>query len=398
MDINYIISYFRFNKYDEGDFSILGTIRYRNILFAIYTSFYLFILLLWTIYFPKLGLLSIALFLMACLLVYIKHLFLYNRKVDKNLSPNLYNRDLPSNLRPAHVRMLLKDGIIDKISIAATLLDLIERGYIEISNSSNKNSIFDVNKDLVLIKTNKETVDLLKYEKFLIEWFFEICGDGTKVSNKKLKKALQNSKGEEFNRFKGFVVLSYPVNELYFEKNYTNKSKLIFISNLIKVIIAIFGIICLLGCPILSCICVFCIGDVFYNTSNYRLTDKGIKEIKSWKKLKKYLIEFSSIRENSIKEIEIWNYYLTYSVAFEINKVAKKQILDFFGTEFNLSTSFEADHHTYRYNFINKTSDKKNLNALDEEDSMAFKMVEEKYKEIESIIESEKKIYSFTQK
>ena len=77
--------------------------------------------------------------------------------------------------------MLIKDGVIDKCTISSTILDLVYNGYLKISKNK-----YD-NEQVYLIKTNKNDDNLLKYEKFLIEWFIDKYGNETQVSNKCLK-------------------------------------------------------------------------------------------------------------------------------------------------------------------------------------------------------------------
>lgn len=69
----------------------------------------------------------------------IKYLILFKAKEPKPTNINLYNRELPAKLTPAHVRILLNDGLIDKETIAATILDLIDRGYLKIETEEREN-------------------------------------------------------------------------------------------------------------------------------------------------------------------------------------------------------------------------------------------------------------------
>ena len=85
------------------------------------------------------------------LLTILKSLTLFRKLEHKPLNLNIYQREMPSNLRPAHVRLLLNDGLVEEVSLAATLLDLIDRGYLAIDKYENKQSIFR-NKEIVLRK------------------------------------------------------------------------------------------------------------------------------------------------------------------------------------------------------------------------------------------------------
>ena len=125
--------------------------------------------------------------IIAIIIVIIKSKLLYKRLEHKPININIYQRDLPSNLRPAHVRLLLNDGLIDEKSLVSTIVDLIDKGYFEIRRGEkeveDKTDLFR-NREIILYKTSKSTDGLLRYEKFIIDWFIEKYGDGKQVSSR----------------------------------------------------------------------------------------------------------------------------------------------------------------------------------------------------------------------
>lgn len=162
----------------------------------------------------------IAIIIMA--LTIIKSLSLFKKIEHNPLNLNIYQREKPSNLRPAHVRLLLNDGLVDEISLAATLLDLIDRGYLCIEKYENiKGKIFK-DKEIILRKTEKKTDDLLKFEKFIIEWFIDKYGNGKEISMKEIENRLKVNSDEEkpsdlFENWMGLVFLSFPLKKFYKE-------------------------------------------------------------------------------------------------------------------------------------------------------------------------------------
>lgn len=152
----------------------------------------------------------------------IKSLSLFKKLEHNPLNLNIYQREKPSNLRPAHVRLLLNDGLVDEISLAATLLDLINRGYLYIEKYKNiKWNIFK-DKEIILRKTEKKTDDLLKFEKFIIEWFIDKYGNGKEISMKEIENRLKVNSDEEkpsdlFENWVGLVFLSFPLKKFYKE-------------------------------------------------------------------------------------------------------------------------------------------------------------------------------------
>ena len=248
---------------------------------------------------------------------------MYNQITPNPKKIDIYYRDLPSNLKPAHVRMMLTDGVIDTITIVATLYDLIDNNYIEVV-SENKISIFE-NKEVILKKTKKSTNNLFKYEQFLIKWFIDICGDGEQISNLQLQEILKYkidiyNPSDFFEYFQSLVRISFPINNYYKTINVDKK--------LGNVFVFIASIVIGLYLPIFSA---YYSGKFFYNHPKYILNQNGVDEVQSWLNLEKYLNDFWNIKDKSLSDIELWDFYLTYSIALGINSDASEKMENFFG-------------------------------------------------------------------
>lgn len=278
------------------------------------------------------------------IVIFIKNKILFNRMEPKPKNINIYQRELPSKLKPAHVRMLLTDGLIDSTSVAATLLDLVDRGYIALSKNRTKLDIFQ-NEEIILTKTNKNQDELLKYEKFLITWFIDICGDGNKVSNIEIKESLANSQAnnkpsELFEQFQALVMISFPINK-YYQKNKTNEKK-----NLIYVMV-LFASFILIPFYIGALLCAWSLGNLMFNSPKYKMNQDGVDEKDSWLDLKSFLIDFSNIKDQTSEMIVIWEYYLTYSIVLNIDSHASYEMQNFFGKEIynNDGTPLNAERY-----------------------------------------------------
>lgn len=170
----------------------------------------------------------IAIIIMA--LTIIKSLSLFKKIEHKPLNINIYQREKPSNLRPAHVRLLLNDGLVDEISLASTLLDLIDRGYLCIEKYEYIKGNMFKDKEIILRKTEKKTDDLLKFEKFIIEWFIDKYGNGKEISMEEIKNRLKVNSDEEkpsdlFENWMGLVFLSFPLKKFYKEYRSSKHNK-----------------------------------------------------------------------------------------------------------------------------------------------------------------------------
>lgn len=322
-----------------------------KIYFIIYViMFVLFLgnICLWFLFFPSLIneekpdifltlCVFISIFIISIVYIFTRRHILFKKKEAKPKNINIYNKDLPDNLTPAHARLLVTDGKIDDKTLASTILDLVDRGYLKLE-SNNREDIFT--KDLLISKTNKSQEDLFTYEKYLIDWLFE----GEQINSLEVHKKLNDNKTnpfEKFSIFQGLVLLSFPLNKYYKSSGFSiGKIKkyacLLFISLMPSWIIIQIKSILLLG--ISEFFALFSLANMFFYPPNYLLNDNGAEIRDSYLDLKKYLTDFSFITDKTSEMIVLWNYYLSYSIALNMEGEAYKEIANFFGNEiYNLN-------------------------------------------------------------
>ena len=319
---------------------------------------------------------------------------------QKNLTPllrniDIYKRDLPSKLKPAHVFMLLYDGQINSIAVAATLLDLIDRGYLEILRSASghdKSGFFSTEK-MTLVLTKKPQDDLLRYEKYLINWFIKGYGDGKQVDNYTIKSCLENvTKGiipaDAFEHFQALVAMTFPF-EIYYkrlnrehgsEKNPTNP--------MTTAIIVAFTI-GFLPIPFITApLAAFVFSSAPLSNKKYVLTQRGVDERDSWLDLKKYLEDFTYIKEKKIEDVQLYNFYLVYSIVLSANKKVTKDISTFFG-----EALYTQDYES----MVEIVNGIENRDLISEDiynyGFSEYKLTKEDIKEIEKDIEEERAKY-----
>jgi len=228
----------------------------------------------------------------------------------------LYIREIPKQYTPALASLLLDQHIEYNKDITATVLYLINHGYLKIVDGK-------------IIATNKNTDDLMEHERYLLGIF--------------------NKKEEFYNSVWYGKVLkdAYKLN-LITKKDSFNKQDYIRLGiNITKPIIGIIiFIILIINLPnsesvainfiytfILSLlpylITAMLIYILFYVTSylnkNIKLTTKGKEEQEKIAKLKQFLKDFSNIEERKTEDYILWEDYLTFSVALGLNE---KVIMD----------------------------------------------------------------------
>ena len=272
---------------------------------------------------------DILLFASIFLLVSIKRYIYLKTKEPKPYNVNLYNRELPSKLTPAHARFLVFDGLVDSLSLASTILDLVDRGYLKIESNDNLDLF---NKELYISRTGKPFDNLFEYEKYLINWFF----NEEKVSSTELKNKLKSrNSSDKYAIFQGLITISFPLEKYYRKvKNYKKKRKTFMA---IAFYILFFLVICCFLMPVNYYVILICVfisiylyGNVLFSNPSYFLNQEGVELKDKYLDLKRFLKEFSQIDQRTSEMVVLWNFYLPYSIALGMEGIAYEEINNFF--------------------------------------------------------------------
>lgn len=283
-----------------------------------------------------------------CIYIFYKIKIKSIKKDSKPININIYNRDLPEAITPAHARLLVYDGKVDEMTLASTIMDLIDRGYLKIETIMNKEDIFT--KDIFILRTNKNQDKLFDYEKYLINWFF----DSERKSSFDIHKLLINDNTnpcEKFSIFQGLLLLSFPFDRYYRKKYNMNKLEIISVI-LIFVSFFIFPISMFVNSYLYflwEFIFLFGFSNIIFKDSVYSINQKGVEVRENFLSLKKFLIEFSKINEKTSEMISLWDFYLSYSIALGIEGIASEEISNFFGNNiYNLNNINNYDKLGYQ--------------------------------------------------
>lgn len=290
-----------------------------------------------------------------CIYIFYKIKIKSIKKDSKPININIYNRDLPEAITPAHARLLVYDGKVDEMTLASTIMDLIDRGYLKIETIMNKEDIFT--KDIFILRTNKNQDKLFDYEKYLINWFF----DSERKSSVDIHKLLINDNTnpcEKFSIFQGLLLLSFPFDRYYRKKYNMNKLEIISVI-LIFVSFFIFPISMFVNSYLYflwEFIFLFGFSNIIFKDSVYSINQKGAEVRDKFLDLKRFLIEFSKINEKTSEMISLWDFYLSYSIALGIEGIANEEISNFFGNNiYNLNNINNYDKLGYQ-DLINNIS------------------------------------------
>ncbi len=233
-----------------------------------------------------------------------------------------YETDLPTKDSPAFVNAIMQSNMDDMNidAFQATILDLIDRGYIKV--------VTQVDDDTLIKITNKDGSDLKKYETEIINYFTHYEDDDGVISIKRIGAVQDPLKFQKFyklwkNDASNEVLPSERVNQLF---SYTGSSLFSTFAKLgiiyaILVIIYIFTInpwvpnantaFDMTALIIPEAIIMFFLP----NKIGGQWTYEGREMHDKWESFGNYIKDYSLIKDYPPASIQVWGRYLVYAVA-----------------------------------------------------------------------------------
>ncbi len=268
-----------------------------------------------------------TLLIVVSLLWFFVFLFLWKKKgrdYHFNDIPEYYH-ELPSELRPALVEVLRREGGLPTTrSFTATLFDLARRGYLELEDRIvEKKWLFGVREKLettlILKKNYQHGQDLLPYEIDLLDFiFFEVSGagnkPGAKVQVEELKSFLK-SRPRDFQEWyrKWIEKVEKETKVLGFIEPSSLRIKKIYL------LITIFLALLTLN-PVL-----LVLAAVFLPRLKRR-ERRWARENELWEALDRFLDDFSEFRDLPPEAYKLWEHFLVFGILFGNAKNILKQL------------------------------------------------------------------------
>jgi uncharacterized membrane protein len=262
---------------------------------------------------------------------FVIYIFLYIKfgREPKPSKEVIYTREPPQDLPPAIVGYLIRVKEVLPIDLTATILYLVKKGYItlEMKEEEKDNLIFKKKEPVIYFhKTNKDPSQLSEYNhlKFTYQLLFDIIAEGKDfVSTEMIKSFSQKKEREAYQSFEDFIEeVKADANKLkYFEdrKKVMNLYVLLsFIFSFISMVpFLVFGVI---EIRLFFSISIFLgfILSFFLSPSLEKRTQLGADAYAEWMGFKKFLEDFSNLKEYPPTSITIWEDYLVYATTFGI--------------------------------------------------------------------------------
>jgi len=216
---------------------------------------------------------------------------------------------------------------ISNESVTATLLDLVRKKFITLDSTGKAMTSAKADFILTLDKTADKS-KLKKHEIELLHWVFNIIGDGSVVTTKKIEKYGKSSVEEAKifqSRSMSFIEAAKQVSSKhpYFEYNYQLNKKKIMVPIIIPIILLAISLITSSIYVITNWITTLTsiLVIISYSTYVYSIKKRSVEGnelFTKWKAFKNFLINFSSIDDYPIPGVIVWEHYLVYATVLGI--------------------------------------------------------------------------------
>jgi len=236
--------------------------------------------------------------------------------VESSGGEQIYLRDTPSKLSPAIVSYLYNQKIEKEKDVVATILNLCAKKAIKLE--------FNEDKKVIIKDIKNSSIELTKDEEYIYDWLtkkivgsFKFSQWETIVKNEYYKNGFSNESKINFtsiSRWLYFAVFIIIFTSVVLFGDKINESEIL-VEGVMTVLIVSFAISFLGGI-------ITTVKQVFSKSSdtNSIYTKKGAKELAKWNKFKKFIEDFSLIKDANVESIIILERYLAYSIALGVNK------------------------------------------------------------------------------
>ncbi len=242
---------------------------------------------------------------------------------------------------------------------AATILDLSLKNLVQFEP-------IDKDEVKIILNENSKDVELTKDEEIIYEILKEAIASDGYITTKKFSEYAKNHYDKVYGKLQklekivktyqnecgNFDKTRYKLTEKWRRKMYFNIAILVLIFFFAPIAIFLFSLYILV------------IANIAVYSSNIDkitlLSQKGDLELHQWKGLKKYMEEYSLLKDKQVPDIVLWEKFLVYATTFGISKQVIKQLKvvhpEMFIEENQTGTSYRNGNYNngiYRYAFWN---------------------------------------------
>lgn len=243
-----------------------------------------------------------------------------------------YYRDIPGDYPPAELNSLFHCSTPTSSDILATLLNLVRRRVLLLDTRKTIQKSFlkknEKTEYIFTLNSQVKPVNLKSHEEFLMDWFFNIIGEGQRFSLsdirmyvKKKESALSFTK--KFDQWKQLVNKDSSKNKFYPDKPKPGRGYgLLWGMGFVAAGLAAGAST---GYNMAAAIAALGLFMFFFSFFQYRRTEYGSDQYKKWKAFKNFIKDFSRIEDATIPSVAVWEHYLVYAIPLGVAKEVIKQ-------------------------------------------------------------------------
>lgn len=283
---------------------------------------------------------------------------------------NVYEREPPRDIPPAVVPAILTQGSVNNAEItksfAASIIECARLGYLEIHEGEEKGLIFKTREfiykvtpkgrallDHQIVERERGERELEQYEVDVLRAVIEDAGDGSQATGQEIEKWGKKTKGGK-TKFLMFIEPFGKDLRSWFERKHfklddprSKKAQILFIVSAVLLAAAFFLTFFLVTRNVANLVAGFLVlVSLPFAMSLARWTPEAALEEKRWKAYKKFISDFSAMKDAGPGLLEIWEQHLVYATALG---VADKLLsnLDLVAKEFNAGVPAALWYHAY---------------------------------------------------
>lgn len=223
-----------------------------------------------------------------------------------------YFRELPGDYPPAVMGYLFRYGRSRPEDVTATFLDLARRGYVSIDQVVEER-LFGDRTETRLRALKKDPSGLHDFEKDLLDWAINEAGDGTQVTDEQMARHAKSSTSFAgwFSAWKDKIKQDADAQEWVEPRSVTMQ----YLNGAIGIAAIGIGIL-LLKSGIYSGALdlIGGAGVLGVSPTIKRRTIKGATEYEQWDALRRFLLDFSELKDAPIEAVALWEHFLVYAV------------------------------------------------------------------------------------
>lgn len=266
-------------------------------------------------------------------LILIVYIYIKYDKEFKHSFFGRYYRELPGEYTPAEVSVLMSMGKVYPRDVMATLMDLVRKRYLLLEQVSiDRKTLFrtkNITDYMISLNNEKPLEGLKSHESFLINWFINDIGNGHDVLLDDIKGYSKSSNNAL--DFKASYDLwcekakTAAQKNNFFDKS-ANKGRIIGMLSSLLFIAA--GIILPIMLHTNFGVILFLLGILMFIFS-VRIKKRSIygnEQYAMWKAFKRFLKDFSRLKEAEVSSIILWEHYLVYAISLGIAREVIKQL------------------------------------------------------------------------